>query len=188
MNKTMKMTLIALCGALISPAVMAQTALSALKLQAGDEAVAASARVEAVHGAVLDGGRIVTLPAVAKDVFAQCQAVDAKAMSLVAWTLPQAVGAMQNCLDKTYNQHPFARRIYFVTAKAGRFGVPMCPSAPGMMSCQGIMEVQGIVITVSGKILTGDSVLMDLNYSLKKRSGLLLGWHTSLDNQAVILH
>jgi len=184
MNKMMKMTVIAICGAFLSSAAMAQSALQQLKFQAGDDAVAASAEIPTVHTAVLPGGGLVTLPLNAKDVFTQCQAVDSKAMSLVAWTLPQAVGVMQHCLDKSYSEEG---RGYTVTAKAAKFFVPLCAPAPGRMACQAMTEVDGIQITVEGQILTGDSVLMDLNFSLKQRDGKILGFRAAVDNQAAIL-
>jgi hypothetical protein len=183
MNKMMKMSTIALCGALLSTAAAAQTAFQQLQAQAGADALVRSAQIETPHAAIQPGGELVTVPLNAKDVFAQCQAVDAKAMSLVAWTLPQAIGVMQSCLNKSYAQSTG----YAVTAKAAKFMVPMCKPAPGQFGCMGMKEVDGIELSISGKILTGDSVLMDLNFSIKKRGGKLLGFPASIDDQAVIL-
>ncbi len=184
MNKMMKMTVIAICGMMLTSAAMAQSAIQQLQLQAGDDAVSASSQIQAVRAAIQPGGQLVSVPLNAKDVFAQCQAIDSKAMELVEWTLPQAVGVMQHCLDKSFNQESLG---YTVTAKSAKFFVPLCAPAPGRMACQAMKEVDGIQITVEGQILTGDSVLMDLNFSLKKRDGKILGFRASVDNQAAIL-
>ena len=177
------MTLSLICGA---SAAMAQSALSQLAGQAGVEAAPLMGQLKAFQEGAQN--RPLMIPRQPKDVLGSCAAVDAKAFSLVGWTLPQAVGQIQACLNKTYAVEG-ARRAYSVTAAAGRFGVRACPeAAAGQMTCQAIMEVEGIQITVNGKILTGDSVLMDLNYSISKRGGKLLGWHAELDNKAEILH
>jgi hypothetical protein len=165
MNKMMKMTVIAIGSALLCSQAMAQSAMQQLKFQAGSDAVVASQRIETPRASIVSYGQPLTIPRDAKDVFAQCQTIDAKAFSLVSWTLPQAVQAMQFCLNKNYNK----TSAYSVTATASNGAAA------------------GIQIMVAGRILTGDSVLMDLAYSLRKRADKVMGWSASLDSQAVIL-
>jgi hypothetical protein len=121
-----------------------------------------------------------------RDLFARCSDVDA--LALRAWSLPEAVARTQSCLDKTFNQHPLARRIYFVTAAAASFGVPVCGNpAPGAMTCDAIVEVQGVQITVSGRVPADDTAVSDLGYSLRQRNGMLYGYHAAIDDQAGVM-
>ena len=168
MNTMKKTITLALCAMSLSTAALAQTALQQLKFQAGESAVAAASQIETVTGAPV-ASQPLMIPRDAKDVLGACQTIDAKAFSLVAWTLPQAVDEVQACLNKTYGSKPGARRAYSVTATAARF-----------------QEVAGIKISVAGRILTGDSVLMDLSYSLQKRAGKVMGYQAILDSQAAV--
>jgi hypothetical protein len=178
------MTLSLLCGA---SAAMAQSAISQLAVQAGMDAAPLAQQFRSFQDSTQN--KPLMIPRNPKDVLGGCMAIDAKALSLVAWTLPQAVGQIQSCLNKTFVDGDAQPRGYTVTAEAARFGVRACPEAQaGQMACQAFMEVEGIKITVSGKILTGDSVLMDLNYSLQKRAAMLLGYHAVLDNKVEIQH
>ncbi|MBI3553231.1 MAG: hypothetical protein HY077_12115 [Elusimicrobia bacterium] len=270
MKKTTKYAVLGILLPLIATAAMAQSAISELKLQAGDDAVAASVKLEPVHTSIMLepqvtpetrarlqsafrdlkekgfpgvkwaglplGVRYVRVPLQlmtcpgcvsyvamipvgalsptapvkdpnlaeyfiiersgewikpqarysgaikmpVKDVLAQCADLDV--LNVRGWTLPEAVAHTQSCLDKTYFQHPFARRIYFVSAQAARFGVRACPeNAP--RTCNAIMLVAGVKITVSGRVPAGDSVLSDIGYSLEKRHGKLYGFHAILDNK-----
>ena len=185
MKKTIQavMTLSLIFGA---RAAMAQSALSQLVGLANVEVSPLAKQFQSLQDGVQN--RPLMIPQHPQDVLEGCMALDAKALSLVAWTLPQAVGQIQACLNKTYAPRPNERRIYSVTAEAARFGVRMCPAAAGQLSCQAIMEVEGIKITVNGKILTGDAVLANLNYSLQKRGEKLLGFNAVLENKAEILH
>jgi len=140
----------------------AQTALQQLKLQAGEQAVAASAQLPAPRAAVAARIAAPALAMKATDVFAQCQMFEAQAFSQVSWTLPQAAQVTQFCLNKSYNRTP---------------GFSVSASA----------TPAGLTITVSGGIMTGDSVLMDLGYSLGKRGGKLLGYSATLDERASVL-
>jgi len=120
-----------------------------------------------------------TIPRDRKDLFAACSVIDAKTFR--AYSLPEAAQALQGCLDQT-----FAGRKYTVTARPGRFSMRACPQAAGQLSCQAIVEVQGLIITVDGAILMGDGALADLNFSLNKRGGKLLGFKAIIDNKAVL--
>lgn len=178
------MTLSLICGA---SAAMAQSAISELAVQAGVDAAPLAQQFRSFQDGTQNAPLMI--PRNPKDALSGCMAIDAKALSLVAWTLPQAVGQIQSCLNKVYADGDAQPRGYTVTASAARFSVRACPeAAAGQMACEAIMEVEGIKITVSGKILTGDSVLMDLNYSLRQRGSKLLGFHAVIDNKVEILH
>lgn len=140
----------------------AQTALQQLKLQAGEQAVAASAQLPASRAVVAALVPAPTVPLNAKDVFAQCQMFEEEGFSKVGWTLPQAAQVTQFCLNKSYKRAPG----YSVTAS---------------------VTPAGLMITVAGRVLTGDPVLMDLGYSLSKRGGKLLGYVATLDGEAAVL-
>jgi hypothetical protein len=97
------------------------------------------------------------------------------------WNVSQAAIMIQTCLNHQYA----ADGGYQVHAEAARFGSrAACPNGP--RSCHAIVEVLGIKITVSGSILTGDSVLLDLNGSLEQRGNKLMGFETTVVNQAAI--
>jgi hypothetical protein len=181
-----KMKMIAAVGLalpLLAGAALAQSALAELKLQAGEDAVALSARMTPTPTASELPETPASLP-MSQDVFAQCADIDA--LTLRAWTLPEAVEHVQTCLDKTYNQHRFTRKIYFVTAEAARFTVRACP-ADAPRTCQGLALVDGVKISVSGRVPATDAVLGNLGYSLAKRRGFLLGFHAILANNAAPL-
>ncbi len=120
----------------------------------------------------------------AHDIFAQCADVDA--LNIRAWSLPEAVAHTQACLNKTYNQNPTTRRIYFVSAAQAKFSVRACPeNAP--RTCNAIMLVDGVQITVSGRVPAADSVLSDIGFALSTRHGKLYGFHAVLDNKSEVL-
>lgn len=166
-------------------AAKAESALSQLAGQAGIEAAPLAQQFRSFQESTEN--RPLMIPRQPKDILDGCMALDAKPLSLVAWTLPQAVGQIQSCLNKTYTEGNGRRRAYFVNVEAARLTVRVCPQAkPGQLSCQAFEEVDGLQITVSGKILTGDPVLSDLNYSLQKRGAKLLGYHAAVENKAEI--
>ncbi len=121
---------------------------------------------------------VVALPQHAKDVFSSCDVLEAK--SFMPWNVSQAAIMIQTCLNHAYA----ADGGYRVTAEAARFSSRACPSGPA--TCRAMIEVVGIKITVSGSILTGDSVLLDLNGSLEQRGNKLMGFQTLFVNQAAI--
>ncbi|MFI5348812.1 MAG: hypothetical protein ACHQ2Z_04645 [Elusimicrobiota bacterium] len=167
---------------MISGTAMAQSALAELRLQAGEDAVALSERMTPTPVSEALPESQDAIPA--QDVFAQCAEVDALAVR--AWTLPEAVQHAQSCLDKTYNRQIHTRKIYWVTAEAARFTVRACPpNAP--RTCQGLMLVDGIKISVSGHVPASDTVLGDIGYSLQKRRGFLLGFHAIVANKSLPL-
>ena len=184
MNKTMKCAAAVIVMTLVSSAAMAETAFEQLGRLAGANVSPISKHIDEAKLAAQNEN--LTIPRFATDVLESCPAFEAR--PFVAWTLPQAVAQTQECLDNTFNQRPNARRMYTVTAHAGKFAVRLCPQTEGTFSCQAIAEVEGVILTISGKIMLGDGVLHNLNFSLDKRKGLLLGWHAMLDNKAEILH
>ena len=167
--------------ALAATGAKAQSALTQLGAEAGNDTVALAQQLKDVRS--MDAGQspVVSLPRHAKDIFENCSALEAK--SFVAWNVSQAAIMVQTCLNHAYA----ADGQYRVTAKAARFGSRACPNG-GAATCRAIIEVVGIKITVSGRIMTGDSVLLDLNGSLTQRDNKLMGFETTVENQAEILH
>jgi hypothetical protein len=110
-----------------------------------------------------------------KDVLAGCSALDAK--SFLPWNVNQASLMIQTCLNHAYP----ADGGYQVRAEAARFGSRLCPNGDGA-ACRAIVEVVGIKITVSGRILTSDTVLNDLKSTLDQRGNKLMGFETTLEN------
>lgn len=163
-----------------SPA-MAQTALQDLGAAAGTDVAPIVARMKTVRDIAAAQGPL-TIPRFQKDVFESCTELEAK--PFVAWNVKEAVQLIQTCLGRSYRTEG---STYKVEARVARFDVPACPAKAGALSCQAIIEVEGIAITVSGRIMTGNAVLSDLNYSLNKREGKLLGFHATLDSKAVIV-
>jgi hypothetical protein len=176
-NTTIKI-LTGLILALASTGAMAQSALQQLGEQAGVEVAPLAQQMKEVRAEQAHGP--VGVPLHAKDIFAGCSSYEAK--PFLAWTAPQAALIVQTCLNNAYP----ADGRYTVTAASARFGRPCRPGASA--TCRAIVEVIGIKITVNGEILTGDGVLADLNYSIEKRGGLLLGFDAIVDNKAQILH
>lgn len=84
-----------------------------------------------------------------------------EAKPIVAWNTTQAALLVQTCLNHAYTTDG---STYRVQAHIARFSVPSCPARTGALSCLSLIEVDGILITVSGRIMTGNSVLSDLNY------------------------
>lgn len=169
---------------MVATAAMAETALEQLGRIAGENMTPVSKHLDEAKLAAQQNPNLM-IPREAQDVLKSC--AEFNSLAFVSWTLPQAVAQTQTCLDKSYNQ-PGARRAYTVTAKAGKFAVRLCPQSANTFSCQAIAEVEGVIVAVNGRILTGDPVLMNLDFSLNKRKGLLLGWHAMLDDKAVISH
>jgi hypothetical protein len=177
-----KITLTGLILALAAAGASAQTALQQLGAEAGNDTVAIARDFQQVRA--MDQAPsiapVVALPRQGKDVLASCDVLTAK--SFMPWNVSQAAIMVQTCLNHSYK----ADGAYRVTAAPARFGSRLCPNNAGA-SCRAIIEVVGIKITVSGDILTGDSVLLDLNQSLAQRGNKLLGFETTVENQASIL-
>lgn len=179
MNKNK--TVIILTGiilALAATGAKAQSALTQLGAEAGNDTVALAQQLKDVRAMDAGPAPVVSIPQRANDIFDNCGVLDAK--SFVAWNVTQAALMVQTCLNHAYA----ADGQYRVTASAARFGSRACPTGPA--SCRAIIEVVGIKITVSGHVLTGDSVLLDLNGSLSRRNNKLLGFEATVDNQADI--
>src|SRR5262249_47151586 len=106
-----------------------------------------------------------------------------------AYTLDEAVDALNGCLNKVYAEQDDSQAAYTVAAASGRFAERACAEARSAdrVSCQALVEVQGLVITVKGTVMTGDPVLRNLNYSLAQRGGKLLGYSATVDNKAGFL-
>jgi hypothetical protein len=158
----------------------AYDALQQLGLQAGVDAAPIANRMKTIRAlSAAEVPQTQTIARDSKDIFEDCSALEAR--SFAPWTPKQAALLVQTCLNHAYA----ADGRFSVRAEAARFGVRACPeNVPGTMSCQAIVEVVGIKITVSGSLLTGNSVLNDLNGSLKKRGGKLMGFSAIVDNQA----
>jgi len=128
-----------------------------------------------------------SIPMRPTDVLASCAVIDAKTFR--AYDLKEAAGVLNGCLNRLYTSDAGSRRAYTVEAATGRFAVRACPEAraAGTFSCQAFIEVEGLVITIKGTILTGDPILENLNYSLQKRDSKVLGFKATLDNKAAVL-
>lgn len=169
--------------ALIPAAAGAETALEQLGRASGVD-------VKPMMMQVKELSQMVERPSIPRgpqDVLADCSIIDAKTFR--AYSLPEAAKVLNGCLSEAYASGPRTRRAYTVSARQGRFGVRLCPEArdAGSFSCQAIVEVEGLIITVDGQILTGDPVLENLQYSVQKRGGKLLGFSATVDNKAAIL-
>ena len=176
-------TVIILTGiilALAATGAKAQSALTQLGAEAGNDTVALASQFKDMRAMDAGSSEVVGLPRHAKDVFSSCEVLEAK--SFLPWNVSQAALMVQTCLNHAYA----ADGAYRVTAQAARFGSRACPNNAGA-SCRAIIEVVGIKITVQGQIMTGDSVLLDLNSSLTQRNNKLLGFETTVENQAAIL-
>ncbi|HEX4048253.1 MAG TPA: hypothetical protein VH309_10485 [Elusimicrobiota bacterium] len=182
MNKnTTAQILTGLILALAAGGAMAQqTALQQLGAAAGDDTVAIAQEFKTVRAMDAVPSPVVGLPEHAKDVFSSCDAIDAKAF--MPWNVEQAAIIVQTCLNHAYASDGG----YHVEAHAARFGARACPEGP--RTCKAVMEVVGIQITVTGRIMTGESVLFDLNSSLEQRGNMLMGFQAAIDNQANILN
>ena len=159
----------------------AQTALQELGLAAGVDVAPIVSRMKAVRD-IQAAQEPLTIPRFPKDVLESCEVLGAK--PFMAWNVKQAALLIQTCLNHAYTEDG---STYRVKAEAARFTVPACPARAGALSCQALIEVDGIRITVSGRVMTGNAVLGDLNFSLQKREGKQLGFHAELDDQAVIV-
>ena len=174
-----------LTGLLLALAVSgaaAQTALQQLGAEAGNDTVAIAREFKDVRA--MDTGPAgiapVALSRRGKDVFQDCDALTAG--SFVRWNVSQAALLVQTCLNHAYA----ADGAYRVTAAPARFVSRICPNGEGA-SCRAIIEVVGIKLTVSGQVLAGDAVLLDLDTSLNQRGNKLMGFEAIVDNQAAIL-
>jgi hypothetical protein len=168
--------------ALTCAPAMAQTALQDLGAASGADMAPIMSAMKLTRDMSAAQGPL-TIPRFPKDVLEKCDALEAK--PFVAWNVKQASLMIQTCLNHTYTTDGAA---YKVEARAGRFAVKACPGTTDAASCRAIIEVEGIVIAVSGRIMTGNAVLSDLNYSINKRGGKLLGFYATLDDKAVIVH
>ena len=163
---------------LASSPAMAATALQQLGQEAGIDTAVIAQQMKAVRASAADAKASLMIPRRDKDVFEDCSALEERPFQ--PWTPAQAALLVQTCLNHAYA----ADGRYSVRAQAARFSQRVCPETAGMMTCQALVEVVGIKITVSGNILTGDTVLLDLNGTLKRRGGKLLGFPATVDNQA----
>ncbi|MFI5363006.1 MAG: hypothetical protein ACHQ49_13630 [Elusimicrobiota bacterium] len=179
MKTKMTQVVIAIALSFTAGSARAPNALSELKLQAGADATALAERnIETPVSVAIPELQDQTPPT---DVFAKCGDIDA--LTLRAWSLPEAAQHVQTCLNKTYSPLTLPRKIYWVTAEAARFTVRACPpNAP--RTCQGLMLVDGVKITVSGRVPASDGVVSDIEYSLLKRRGMVLGFHAKLENKS----
>ncbi|MFI5345512.1 MAG: hypothetical protein ACHQ51_03975 [Elusimicrobiota bacterium] len=176
---TLVSALMGLTLTLASRPAMAATALQQLGQEAGIDTAAIAQQMKTVHALSLAAAPLM-IPRHSKDVFEGCSALEER--PLQPWTPAQAALLVQTCLNHAYA----ADGRYTVRAQATRFSKRVCPQNDAMMTCQAIVEVIGIKITVAGTIMTGDSVLLDLDGTLKQREGKLLGFPATLDNQAQI--
>lgn len=177
-NTLRKAVLAGLALTLLSPAVRAQTAIVELASLAGSDA---SPMIEHLKVAKASAQRPLTIPLNAKDILEGCSALEVK--NIMPMTPKQGALLVQTCLNHYY---PADGQVQ-VQAQAARFGVRSCPEATaGSFSCEAFREVEGIKITVSGLIMTGSPVLLDLNYTVKKRNGKVLGFDTIVENDATI--
>jgi hypothetical protein len=175
----MNKLLLALAASLAFSAPAAASALQDLGAQAGVDVAPLAQSLKAAR-AFSAAEAPLMIPRRGKDVFEGCSAMDVK--TFVALNPKQAALLVQTCLNHAYA----ADGRLSVRASAERFGSRACPENAGRMSCRAIVEVVGIKITVSGVLMTGDSVLLDLNSSLDSRGGKLLGFPAIVDNQAEI--
>jgi hypothetical protein len=184
MKKTLTIVsaLMGLTLTLASRPAMAATALQQLGQEAGIDAAPLAQQFAAVRAASAEAASEapLSIPRRPKDVFDGCAAMEAK--SFAPWTPAQAALLVQTCLNHAYA----ADGAYSVRAQAARFSQRVCPETAGAFSCQAFVEVMGIKITVSGNIMTGDSVLLDLDGSLKLHGGKLMGFPVIVENQASI--
>lgn len=179
MKMTLKAPLTILALALTSGPAMAATALQQLGQEAGIDAAPLVQQMKAVRTLAAAEAPLM-IPRRGKDVFEGCSAFDVR--TLMPLNAKQAALLVQTCLNHAYA----ADGRYAVRASAERFGTRVCPEKTGAMTCQAIVEVVGIKITVTGSILTGDPVLLDLNSTLETRGGKLLGFPAVVDNRAEI--
>jgi|GEM_PF-7032213 len=179
MKKNIVIAALAVLALSFSSAARAQSALSQLGDEAGVDAAPLSAQLKAVRALAVQPP--LTIPRDAKDIFDGCSSLDVKTFLPVN---PQMAAVLvQTCLNHAYAQDG----DYRVTASVARFGVRSCPMSGDAKTCGAMMEVLGIKITVAGAIMTGNPVLMDLNFSLAKRRGQLLGFYAIVDDQAQLL-
>jgi hypothetical protein len=180
-----KLSALLLALAVLAPAAAparAATALQQLGREAGVDAAPLASRMTSLRALAAAETPLMVpmIPRHGKDVLVGCSALEVR--SLMIPNAKQAALLIQTCLNHAYA----ADGDYTVTASAARFGARVCPEKAGAMSCQAIEEVVGIKITVSGVILDGDPVLLDLAATLAGRNGLLLGFRAVLDNEAEI--
>ena len=182
MNKNTTVNLLTgILLALASTGAIAQTALQQLGAEAGNDTVAIARDFKTLRA--MDAGQPAVVGAArhGKDAFDSCASIES--MPIVAWNAAQAAIMLQTCLNHAYP----ADGEYQVRAQAARFGSRACPAGSGAAAtCRAIIEVVGIKIVVTGQIPAGDDVIADLNASMQKRGGKLLGFEAILDNQADI--
>lgn len=174
-----KIAIMAFAVLSLSSVALAQSALSQLGAEAGVDAAPLARQLQAARELPVQPPP--TIPLNRKDVFEGCRALDV--VSIMPLTAPTAALLVQTCLNHAYPQDGSFR----VTAEAARFGLRACPMSGDSRTCGAMMEVLGVKITVAGSIMMGNPVLADLNFSLNKRDGQLVGFHAILDDEAKLL-
>lgn len=183
MNKNTTVTILTGILLALGTGAMAQSALQQLGAEAGDDTVALAQQFKDVRAMNAGPAPVIDAPAAdiersSKDVFENCGAFEAK--SFAPWNVSQAAILVQTCLNHDYA----ADGDYQVTAQVARFGSRACPEGP--RSCKAVMEVVGLKLVVTGRIMDGNPVLLDLNSSLEQRGGKLMGFEAIVDNEAEI--
>ncbi len=177
MNKNIaKAALAGLALTLLTPSLRAQTAIRELAAAAG---VDAAPMVEHLKVAREMSPRPTALRRGGLDILQGCSALDAKLIAPM--NTRTAALLVQTCLNNRYRQDG----AYAVRAQAATVSVPACPPGPGLQ-CEAMKDVDGIRIVVTGTLMTGDSVLLDLDATLTRRRNTLLGFAAVVDNQASV--
>lgn len=179
MKTLLTLSLAALALVPASVPASAAPALQQLGQEAGVDAAPLIQKMQDVRSLAAAQAALM-IPRRGKDVFSGCSALDVK--TLLPMNPKQAALLVQTCLNHAYA----ADGAYSVRASAERFGARVCPEKAGAMTCQAIVEVVGIKITVTGVVSAGDPVLLDLDSSLELHGGKLLGFPAIVDNQAEI--
>lgn len=155
---TLAAVLMGLPLTLASRPAMAATALQQLGQEAGIDAAPLVQKMKAVR-TMASAEAPLMIPRRGKDVFEGCAALDETALTV--HNVKQAALLVQTCLNHAYD-------------------------SDGSFSVQSRAVSLGIKITVTGSILDGNPVVLDLNSSLAARGGKLLGFPAVVDNQASI--
>ncbi|MBI3565953.1 MAG: hypothetical protein HY079_12205, partial [Elusimicrobia bacterium] len=136
---------------LFAAPVRAQIAIRELAAAAGTDAAPLVEHLKISRGRRFVADRV-ALPRQGKDVLDGCVALDAT--TIQPMNVKTAAVLVQTCLNNRYR----ADGTYLVQAKA---------------------DEAALRIVVTGSIMTGDSVLLDLNSTLAKRQNMLLGFETT---------
>lgn len=160
MIKTLRVAALAGLALLaVSVPVRAQTAIRELADAAGVDAAPMVEHLKISRRHRFAADRL-AIPREGKDVLDGCVALDAK--TIQPMNPKTAAVLVQTCLNNRYRHDG----TYLVQAQA-----------------------EGVVvrIVITGRIATGDPVLLDLGTTLAKREYRLLGFDAVLDNRAAIL-